>query len=367
MATAAKHTRVIDGDGHIMEAMDDIQKRLPREYLIHQPGSPFTDVFPPKTHFHAAQPLKTIPGAFHKVGPQEWVEFCDEIGLEVAALYPTNALPFGFFLNGDWAIAACRAYNDWLHDTYLTYSQRFAGMGILPMQEPEAAAEELERLVKELGMAGGIVPATGLPEPLGTKRYWPVYKQADKLGCCIAVHGGNHARIGLDFMNVYPPVNALGHPFSQLIAFASIVFNGVFDHFPGARFGFLEAGAAWVEVALERFERAYQTHIPLDPRGQLLQIRDGESLTDYLRRHAAEGRWVVGCDGDEDAVASTTRKLGKSVAMFSTDFPHEVDAKRCRHEIDELVGRADLDDDSKENVLWRNAARFYHVRVASAV
>ena len=43
--------------------------------------------------------------------------------------------------------------------------------------------------------------------------------------------------MGLDFMNVYPPVNALGHPFSQMIAFASIVFNGVFDRYPNARFG----------------------------------------------------------------------------------------------------------------------------------
>jgi predicted TIM-barrel fold metal-dependent hydrolase len=173
--------------------------------------------------------------------------------------------------------------------------------------------------------------------------------------------------MGLDFMNVYPPVNALGHPFSQMIAFASIVFNGVFDRYPNARFGFLEGGAAWVELVLERFERAYQTHVPVDPRGELLQIREGESMTDYLRRHAAAGRFTIGIDGDEAALSSSAEKLGTNIAMFSTDFPHEVDAKRCQHEIDELLERDDLDDEAKETVLWRNASHLYGVKVASGV
>jgi hypothetical protein len=37
--------------------------------------------------------------------------------------------------------------------------------------------------------------------------------------------------------------NALGHPMSQMICFAGIVFNGIFDKFPGLRIGFMEAAA----------------------------------------------------------------------------------------------------------------------------
>jgi predicted TIM-barrel fold metal-dependent hydrolase len=235
----------------------------------------------------------------------------------------------------------------------------FIGMGMLPAIEPAAAAEELERVVGELGMAGGVLPATGLPEPLGAKRYLPIYETADRLGCALSVHGGNHSRLGLDHMNVFAPVNALGHPFSQLIAFASIVFNGVMDRFPGLRLGFLEGGAAWLSLALERFDRAYETQIPLDPRGEQLRLDPGESVSDRLAALAAAGRFFYGCEGDEPAVADVAARLGTNVALFSTDFPHESNAERCVHEIEELVERDDCDEQAKTDMLWRNAARFY--------
>ena len=38
----------------------------------------------------------------------------------------------------------------------------------------------------------------------------------------------------MDDLSPYALANALGHPMSQMIAFAGIIFNGVFDKFPGA-------------------------------------------------------------------------------------------------------------------------------------
>lgn len=352
--------RIVDGDGHLVEDFEAIRTYMPPEFVAG--SSVFADIFPPRSHLHAAQPIRTLPGSFRQTGPQGWLEFADEVGLEAAAIYPTNGLPFGFFVNYDWAIAACRAYNDWLRDTYLHHSPRFIGMGILPAIEPSAAAEELNRVVTECGMAGGVLPATGLPEPLGAKRYDPIYAEADRLGCALAIHGGNHLRIGLDHLNVFPPVNAIGHPISQMIAFASVVFNGIFDRYPRARIGFLEAGMAWFLLILERFDRAYETHVPLDPRGELIQLRDGESVSGYLRRHADAGRYFLGCEGDEDAVGEVTRLLGRNVGFFSSDFPHETTAERCMHELKEIRERHDLDQEAKEQLLWRNSSTFYNLR-----
>jgi predicted TIM-barrel fold metal-dependent hydrolase len=48
--------------------------------------------------------------------------------------------------------------------------------------------------------------------------------------------------------------------------------------------------------------------------------------------------------------------------MFGSDFPHEVfDAKKCRHEIDELIARDDLTQADKEAVLGGNALNFYRI------
>ncbi len=89
----------------------------------------------------------------------------DEIGLESAVLYPTRGLSVGKMVDYDWANAVCRAYNNWLSETYVQRDSRFKGMALLPMQEPAAAAEELERSVTELGYVGNDARVHGSPEP----------------------------------------------------------------------------------------------------------------------------------------------------------------------------------------------------------
>ena len=102
-------------------------------------------------------------------------------------------------------------------------------MALLPLQDPDAAVTELRRAVTEQGMVGGLLPSTGLKSHLGDKLYWPVYAEADRLGCGLAVHGGAHSGLGFDHLNVFAAIHALGHPFGIAIVFASLVINGIFD------------------------------------------------------------------------------------------------------------------------------------------
>ena len=51
-----------------------------------------------------------------------------------AVLYPTNGLSFGRVVSLDWAIELAKAYNDWMHDEYLSKSSRFQAL------EPDPAA-----------------------------------------------------------------------------------------------------------------------------------------------------------------------------------------------------------------------------------
>ena len=78
-----------------------------------------------------------------------------------AVLYPTNGLSFGRVVSKDWAIELARAYNDWMHDEYVSKSSRFQALGLIPLQEPAEAVKELRRIVKELGFCGAMLPSTG--------------------------------------------------------------------------------------------------------------------------------------------------------------------------------------------------------------
>jgi uncharacterized protein len=352
--------KIIDGDGHVVEDHAAISARMPEEYRgrFGSGRSPY----PPNDHLHAANAHFLPPGAFAKVGREGWLQFMEDVGLASAVLYPTNGLSYGRVISKDWAIELARAYNDWMHDEYVSKSSRFQALGLIPLQEPAEAVKELRRIVKELGFCGAMLPSTGPMQSqnhLGDERYWPIYEEADRLGCAIGIHGGVHDHMGLDDMSPYAPVNALGHPFGQMVNFAGVLFNGIFDKYPNARFGFMEAGAGWFVNCLERFERSWNSHVQYDPRARFLKLRDKESITDYIKRHIHEGRIFIGVEGDELTLPFAVSIVGNKPFIFSSDFPHEVNNDTCKAELEELNENQRLTQDDKDAVRYRNAERFY--------
>lgn len=351
---------IIDADGHVNDIADQeaIAKYMPA-------GNRSSPLFPvlDHLHFNYLRPERNKTG-LENPGPQEWGRFLDETGIACSVLYPTFGLAVGRFVAEHWAIAACRAYNTWLYEKFTSKNSRLKGMALLPIQDVEAAVAELHRGVKEFGMVGGMLPSNGegIKDHLGAKIYWPIYEEAEKLGCCLAVHVGSLHHLGMDGFSTYFPVHALGHPFGIAIQAAGILFHGVFDKFPKVRVAFLEGGATWVPFFLDRLARSYNAaHFQVDldnhPVGG---PNDAENASEYLRRQIREGRMCVGFDVDDAGLSFAVQKAGREAFIFGSDFPHEVfNAEKCRHEINELLARQDLSGIDKEAVLGGNARRFY--------
>lgn len=354
---AVQHPRILDGDGHVMEDFAGIAKFIPSE-VGYTGGKP---MFPPLHHFHALQMnVRGFTDRTTPPGPTDWVDFLDATDVATAVLYPSLGLTYGRITSRDAAVVLGRAYNDWLHETYLRRDPRFKGMALIPLQDVEAAVEELRRAVTELGMLGAIIPTRGLSDLPGDKKYWPVYAEADRLGCALATHGGVHSGMGYDQMNRWAAAHALGHPTSTLICFTSIIFNGILDKFPNARFAFLEGGVAWYLTAMERFDRSYTTFVEYDPSGDYGPHGD-ELPTEYIIRHIKDGRLFIGCEGDEAAIPFALREYGCNPFMYSSDFPHEVTIETCREEIQELRDNAEISSADKEMVLRENAQQLYRL------
>ena len=79
----------------------------------------------------------------------------DKEGLDLAILFPTSAMYVTAFTRMDprFAAAACRAYNDWLHD-YIQAAdpKRMFGAAAVSPHDVESAVAETRRAVGELGM-----------------------------------------------------------------------------------------------------------------------------------------------------------------------------------------------------------------------
>jgi predicted TIM-barrel fold metal-dependent hydrolase len=287
----------------------------------------------------------------------------DELHVDGSVLYPTDSLSVGRMVDLDQTIAFTAAYNDWIHDEYLAKEPRLQAVALLPMQEPPEAVRELRRAVEELGMCGAMLPATGLKSNLGSKDYWPVYEEANRLGCCLSVHGGAYPDLGFHDLNIFAAIHAMGHPFGITIAFTSMLFNGIFDKFPKVRYGFMEGGVGWFLMAIERSDGSYKAFTPLDPRNQYLQLQSRESVYEYIIRNVKEGRIFVGVEGEEPDLAHAVRTIGNEPWVWSSDFPHEVNIKTCGDEIQEIIANEELSDADLEAILSLNAAKLYKMAV----
>ena len=100
-----------------------------------------------------------------------------------------------------------------------------------------------------------MLPSNGLNPHLSAKHFWPVYEEAAKLDCALAVHGGCYGDLGFNTYTVFPATRALGMPVPLAIAATGMIVDGVFDEFPNLRVGFLEGGTSWIPMVLDRLER----------------------------------------------------------------------------------------------------------------
>ena len=117
-------------------------------------------------------------------------------------------------------------------------------------------------------------------------------------------------------------------------------------------------------MAFERLSRSYEAGTPVNPRGELLHLPEGQTVADYLRGLIKAGRLVVGIEGGESDLAYAIKVAGEQAFMFSSDFPHEVNAQTVTKEIRELRENEEITESAKQAILRDNAARFYKLTAA---
>lgn len=89
---------------------------------------------------------------------------------------------------GDEGVQLAREANDQLAQACATHPDRFAGFATLPMTKPEAAADELERAVRLLGLKGAMLFGTTNGRFLDDPAFLPVLERAAALSVPIYLH-----------------------------------------------------------------------------------------------------------------------------------------------------------------------------------
>ncbi|MDB5546286.1 MAG: hypothetical protein JWO64_3435, partial [Hyphomicrobiales bacterium] len=165
----------------------------------------------------------------------------DAAGIDMQVL--SHGAPSGQGLSADIAVQTVRAANDRLHRAITLHPARFAGFAALPTANPEAAADELDRCVSELGMCGAMVHGLTNGVFLDDRRFWPILARAERLGVPIYLHpAAPHPQVMdayyKDYVQDFPLVMRAAWGFTVEAATQAIrlVLSGVFEKHPGLQF-----------------------------------------------------------------------------------------------------------------------------------
>lgn len=143
-------------------------------------------------------------------------------------------------LPGEHALKLTRAANDYLGAAVDRYPDRFAGFASLPLARPEAAAEELTRAVRDLGLKGALINGHVRGRFLDAPEFRPVFAAAQELGVPIYLHPRQPPDpVRAAYYSGLDPVvaqnlaaGAWGWHVDTGLHVLRIVVSGVFDEFP---------------------------------------------------------------------------------------------------------------------------------------
>jgi aminocarboxymuconate-semialdehyde decarboxylase len=184
------------------------------------------------------------------------VERMKQVGVERTIL--SLATPFiDYNLEAKLAIQAARVFNDGLARAIASDKAHFGGWAFLPMQDPEAAAQELRRCVRELGFVGGHVASNVRGVYLHDPRFRPIYEAAIDLDVPLFVHPADP--FGKERMQDYQLTVVAGYLFDNTINFLGLICSGFLDQWPRLKLICAHAGA-FTLVLRGRMQREVDTN-----------------------------------------------------------------------------------------------------------
>lgn len=230
--------------------------------------------------------------------PEDRIKDMDQTGVTIQVLSTVPVL-FSYWAKPADALDFCMYQNDYIASAVRRQSDRFVGMCTVPLQAPELAAQELKRCVTELGYGAVIIGSHVNDWTLADRKLDPFFKTAEDLDCGVFVHPWDMPQT--QRMSKYWLPWLVGMPAETTAAICDVIFGGVLERFPRLKLCFAH-GAGAFPYTVGRIQRGFDDNVVLG--------------SDY------------------------------PFPLGEADHPGN------------LIEKSDLENDVKEKLLWKNAAKF---------
>jgi aminocarboxymuconate-semialdehyde decarboxylase len=275
------------------------------------------------------------------MGPQR-LKVLDEQGIDIQVLSHQGA----WWNEADRNLAAriVRTQNEGLAKWCKAHPDRFIGLASVAMQYPEMAAEQLDEAVKKLGLKGVGISGHAGGEVPSSPKYDPFWAKVQELGVLVFTHPAGADNVIKDdaFRGRGDLGNIIGNPLETTVFFSRMVFDGVFDRFPGLRVCGAHAGG-FIASYLGRTDAACDVR----PNANCANKKHPR---EYFKQQILVDSMIFSEEGLRHLVA----ELGVGQVVYGTDIPYNWPVG-----VDAILKASFLKDSEKEAILSGNLLKLF--------
>ncbi len=219
----------------------------------------------------------------------------------------------------DEAAAWAVSLNDQLAAAIQKHPDRFSGLAAVSPQNPQAAAKELERAVRKLGLKGAIINSHTKGEYLDDSKFWDIFAAAESLDVPLYLHPATPSpRMYAPFAERGLEGAIYGFAVETSLHLLRIIVSGVFDRFPKLRMvvGHLGEGLPFWFFRLDFFHRA---NVASNRYPNVKKLKK-PNLSDYLR----ENVWItISGMAWQPPILYCQQVLGIDRVLYAMDYPYQ--------------------------------------------
>ncbi len=236
------------------------------------------------------------------------------------------------------AIRFAREINDAFAQVVRERPGRFTALATLPLNDPAASVDELERAMKDLKLPGAMVFSNVNHLALADQQFAALWKKADELGAVIYIHPTDP--LGVEAMLDYWLMPLVGFPMDTTLAASKLVFSGVVARYPRIRWVLTHMGGA-IPYLAERLDRGYRAFAEC-------RRNIDRPPSEYLQQF-----YYDTVNFNPSAIRLALDFAGHNRILAGSDYPHQIGSIPL---MIDTIGRLDIDKTVRQKIFGDNAA-----------
>lgn len=232
----------------------------------------------------------------------------DRMGVDVQAI-AIAVYQYYYWADAELGAQVSRMMNEEFVESTSTYGGRFLPLGTVPLQDTEAAIQELRYLVTELGMRGIEIGTHVEGEEISSQRLDPFWVEVERLGAVVVIHTQGHTHPqrlqGHNFVNI------IGHAFEATLATAHLIFSGVMERHPDLKIVVVHGGG-YLPAYAGRIDHGWRAR---EDVSQGVRDLPGNSLRKF---------YFDTLVFEPDQLKFLVDKYGADHVLLGTDYPYDM-------------------------------------------